>query len=99
MTKTETSCLLESDPAGLRGKPCLSIPVVRSAKAIPAHPIFVARNMTSPWTGPDDVRLNETQPFADCSFIKDDRSTGQTALLDTTRFAHLLGQRSEEHTS
>src|ERR1700688_1273852 len=80
MTKATTPFWLESDPAALRGRPVTNIPVARSVKAIPAHPILVARNMTLPyfsWVARDDVPFIRAQSVGGFSFMK------TTALFET----------------
>src|SRR5882724_6926751 len=79
MTKVEAPCLLESDPAGLRAKPCTEIPAVRNAKAIPADPILFARDMASPWAGPDDEPSERNRLLM--PLFEDHRSAGPKRCL------------------
>src|ERR1035438_8682945 len=51
MTKTVTPSLLKVDTALLSGMPCANTTVVRNVKIIPAHPILLVSNMSSPSAG------------------------------------------------
>ena len=75
LTKAATRSLWESAFAGICGKPFTNIPIVKSVKAIPAHPILLAKNMSCPSAGQDGALSVRTQPLADCTAMTNERST------------------------
>jgi hypothetical protein len=50
-------------------------------KAISAHPILLARNMTFLWAGRDVLPFIRTQPVANCSFIKTTGAAGANSSV------------------
>jgi hypothetical protein len=102
MMKAATPSLLKSDPAALRGRPVTNIPVVRSVKAIPAHPILLARNMTSPHfsADPGDVSFIRTQQVVVFTFMKTTALFGHKhirsfAVSILCRMAHVVSHGTD----
>src|ERR1022692_2714040 len=85
MTKAGTPWLLESDPAPFCGKAGSDIPVVRSVRAISAHPILLARNMTSPLPALTMAACAERTRLLTCSLAEEDGAPGQIASCPVRR--------------